>query len=224
MKAIAALLLTVAAIHGGTNAPTSLVGSIITFTNTSGRVHENVRIVQIDPDGIVWAATNRLAGGKALFKDCPPALRINYGYDSEAAEKFVRGKQDAVSRYETARRIAAARLLEEHRRTQEYKRKKKDFLASLTTVRGRVLQRTRDRQIFLLPEKGDSIAVKAIIGHPAFDKISSEMVIEVRAKPDGAYTYKNSAGDNRLALRYTMEIPEDLKDDQDVQAAVFWKP
>jgi hypothetical protein len=54
----------------------------VTFTNTAGRVYENVRVERIDPRGVIWFATNAQHGGLARFSDMSPETRARFGHDA----------------------------------------------------------------------------------------------------------------------------------------------
>jgi S1-C subfamily serine protease len=79
MKAIVVLLLLGLAefAAGQTN--------LVTFKSREGRVYDNVRIINVDKDGIIWKSSEGM--GKIKFADLPEDLQRQYGYDPTAGNK-----------------------------------------------------------------------------------------------------------------------------------------
>lgn len=58
----------------------------ITLTNRAGRVFENVRILQTNVDGLIWAFTNRAGGGKIAYSELEELVARQFGFDPAQAE------------------------------------------------------------------------------------------------------------------------------------------
>lgn len=89
------------------------------ITTNRGKVYENCRILQVDPDGVMF--THKHGGAKILFSEMPPDMQIKLGYDRNKEDEYnkslaetKRAKQVAMweFRKEVARLQAQAQAVE----------------------------------------------------------------------------------------------------------------
>lgn len=90
------------------SAPAADSSAVSTITTNRGKVYENVRIFQVDPDGVMFS--HKHGGAKVLFSEMPTGLRERLGYDEDKEAAY---KKDHIEKIREDRK-QAMELQKEH--------------------------------------------------------------------------------------------------------------
>lgn len=232
MKITLFLLAAVALLPCGSPAAADTNELICTFTNTEGRVYENVRITGADALGC-FAWTTNGAGSRVPFATAPEWLRDRYKYDAGTAAVAQTQKSESDRAYRLWLARDTARLQTEAATLAAYKARKAAFLASLVEVKGEIVQRSGGMLHVQITHQAAGAEINqygrvsswsgsyervAIKNHPDFESLRTRTQISLWLVPAGDLDYTTVAGDpNRIAL-YDAAVPAEFAHDPEVLA------
>jgi hypothetical protein len=73
--------------------------NFLTVTNNEGIVFKNIKVIKIDPDGLIYLIPNEGGGGKLKFNTLPAAIQRQYNYNPVAAQKADALKKDSDKKF-----------------------------------------------------------------------------------------------------------------------------
>ena len=94
-----------------------LGGKLTTFTNTQGRVYENVLLQKATLDGVIYGVTNGIGGGMVKFKDLSPEFLASLNIPADRIQ--IAQQREEVRAEQKKRYDAAVRALALKQQKQE---------------------------------------------------------------------------------------------------------
>jgi len=188
--------------------------NVITFTNLSGRVYENVLIIKTEPDGFLWLATNGSGGGKVQFKDLPLDLQNQFGYEPSVAAKFEQDQKARAAKQRATYQAEMRILAEQQLKEKEFADSKAAFFRSARRLNGKVIgKHLKQRVLVLLIEDpvADALGVSltdCIRDYRDFDSVQDGQRIDIVGYDPHPYNFTNIAGFAQNRRVYTVAIPE----------------
>lgn len=70
--------------------------SVINISTSLGRVYQNCRVCQVDPDGVIFAHQSGIA--KVLYGELPESIRGKLGYDAQKSAEYVKEQSEKKRR------------------------------------------------------------------------------------------------------------------------------
>lgn len=210
--------------------------NLVTFTNKAGRVFKDVRIVSVDPDGVVWMKTATNAG-KVPYSDLDEATALRFGYDPQQAKAYKELKQ-LEKVHDSYRRLDAERAHAARERLKVVERTKMIINGRVTQViedgllvnsgaeeriRVRELQRTKGIEVneYLLNDLPLYRSRCLLTDYP---KIAvDDDLVQVPAYPNGRYKYVAVNGGEMTVRKFTCDPkkvlePADEKEMKEIKA------
>jgi S1-C subfamily serine protease len=171
----------------------------ITFTNRQGAVYQNVRIVRISDDRLIYRENEGVGGGSIKLVDLPDGFLRQLGYDSAQ-----------VANNDLEKAIAAGMFRRVEGVVYDLRKKQSDWP---TFQDVKLVQKLSENEVLIDPQP-DRISIEALhVRHLAV--FSDTERFTFRAKLVGTYSYINKKDNERLVRSYDAgrlcgrdEIPE----------------
>lgn len=194
MKTLSCLL-AAAALLVGSNAPAQASTNSITFTNKSGGVIRDAKVVRVLSDGLLYRLEK--SGGKVLFVDLPVATQEEFGFDRAAWSR----QQAAFQAANQARAVAA-----------QQQRSNTAIYATRMALLGNVRQILDGGILFEAEWAPERVRNKVAGVAPAFmgrcfvagatNAVAENRWLEMVGYPDGKYTYKSVAAGELTVVKF----------------------